>query len=144
MVDEQGREPEVAPERPEPEEVAAEGEAAGDEEVLAGSGESRSAQASAQAREWVAQLQTMIDKVAHASAPAARQVAAKAAELAAVAGDKAGPFAMRAAEKTGDVGTRVAERSRRIAADLRAAEATADAEPTDEAGAPAPEEDHGA
>ncbi len=49
----------------------------------------------------------------------ARQIAAKAAELAAVAGDKAGPFAKRAAEITGDVGTRVAERSRKIADDLR-------------------------
>ena len=46
-------------------------------------------------------------------------MAAKAAELAAVAGDKAGPFAKRAAEKTEAVGTRVADRSRRFAEEIR-------------------------
>ncbi len=74
---------------------------------------------SAQAREWMVQLQQMIDRIAAEAAPVAREVAAKAAELAAVAGEKAGPFAKRAAEVTGDVGVRVAERSRRLAEDLR-------------------------
>src|SRR5665811_922193 len=41
--------------------------------------------ASSQAREWLAQLQQMIDQVAAHAAPVARDVAAKAAELAAVA-----------------------------------------------------------
>jgi len=74
---------------------------------------------SAQAREWLAQLQHMIDRVAAEAGPVARDVAVKAAELAAVAGEKAGPFARRAAEVTGDVGSRVAERSRRFADDMR-------------------------
>jgi gas vesicle protein len=74
---------------------------------------------SAQAREWLAQLQQMIDRIAAEAGPVARDVAAKAAELAAVAGEKAGPFAKRAAEVTGDVGSRVAERSRRFADDIR-------------------------
>ena len=72
-----------------------------------------------QAREWLAQLQQMIDQVAAHAAPVARDVAAKAAELAAVAGEKAGPFAKRAAEKTEEVGARVADRSRRFAEELR-------------------------
>jgi hypothetical protein len=75
--------------------------------------------ASSQAREWLAQLQQMIDQVAAHAAPVARDVAAKAAELAAVAGDKAGPLAKRAAEKTEAVGTRVADRSRRFAEEIR-------------------------
>ena len=99
-----------------------------------------------QAREWLAQLQQMIDRVAAEAGPVARDVAAKAAELAAVAGEKAGPIARRAAEVTGDVGTRVAERSRRFADDLRhrAAEggaepsAPADAAPADPAAAEVP------
>jgi hypothetical protein len=74
---------------------------------------------SAQGREWLAQLQQMIDKVAAEAAPVARDIAAKAAELAAVAGEKAGPIAKRAAEVTEDVGSRVAERSRRFADDMR-------------------------
>jgi hypothetical protein len=72
-----------------------------------------------QAREWLAQLQQMIDQVAAHAGPVARDVAAKAAELAAVAGEKAGPLAKRAADKTEEVGARVAGRSRRFAEDLR-------------------------
>ena len=87
---------------------------------------------SSQAREWLAQLQQMIDQIAAHAAPVARDIAAKAAELAAVAGEKAGPFAKRAAEKTEEVGARVADRSRRFAEDLRnragADEATAKGE----------------
>lgn len=90
---------------------------------------------SAQAGEWLAQLQHMIDRVAAEAGPVARDVAAKAAELAAVAGEKAGPLAKRAAEVTGDVGIRVAERSRRFADDLRhrAAEGGAPPPPAAEA-----------
>jgi hypothetical protein len=70
-------------------------------------------------REWLAQLQSMIDDLATQAAPTIRQVGAKAAELAAVAGDKAGPFAQRAAEITGDAGQKLAERSRHLAEELR-------------------------
>jgi hypothetical protein len=68
---------------------------------------------------WLAQLQTMIDNLATAAGPPLREVAAKAAELAAKAGDAAGPFAQKAASVTGDVGQRVAAKSRDFAADLR-------------------------
>jgi len=74
---------------------------------------------SAQSREWLGQLQHMIDRITAEAAPVARDVAAKAAELAAVAGEKAGPFAKRAAEVTEDVGTKMAVRSRRFADDMR-------------------------
>ena len=72
-----------------------------------------------QAREWLVQLQQMIDQIASHAGPVARDVAAKAAELAAVAGEKAGPLAKRAAEKTEEVGARVADRSRRFAEEIR-------------------------
>lgn len=75
--------------------------------------------AAATGREWIAQLQAMIENAATQAAPVMREVAAKAAELAAVAGDKAGPVAARAAELTAEAGHRIAERSRDLAADLR-------------------------
>ena len=70
-------------------------------------------------REWLAQLQSMIDNAATQARPLLREVAAKAAELAAVAGEKAGPIAHKAAEVTAQAGTKVAERGREVAADLR-------------------------
>ncbi len=70
-------------------------------------------------REWLAQLQSMIENAATQATPVLREVAAKAAELAAVAGEKAGPVAARAAEFTAEAGHRIAERSRDLAADLR-------------------------
>lgn len=96
-----------------------------------------------QGREWLAQLQHMIDRVTAEAGPVARDVAAKAAELAAVAGEKAGPFARRAADVTGDVGTRVAERSRRFADDMRHRAAEGEAPPPD-APADAPPAEAGA
>jgi hypothetical protein len=81
------------------------------------------ASAAATGREWLSQLQSMIDKAATQAAPVMREVAAKAAELAAVAGEKAGPVAARAAEMTADAGHRIAERSRDFAADIRAQQA---------------------
>jgi len=100
-----------------------------------------------QGRERLAQLQQMIDRVTAEAAPVARDVAVKAAELAAVAGEKAGPFARRAAEVTEDVGTRVAERSRRFADEVRHRGAESGVPPSDSAGdaaggesAPAPSE----
>ncbi len=73
----------------------------------------------AKGREWLAQLQAMIDDLATQAAPTVRQVGAKAAELAAVAGEKAGPIAQRAAEITGEAGQKLAERSRHLAEELR-------------------------
>lgn len=70
-------------------------------------------------RDWMAQLQTMIDGLTTAAAPHVREIAAKAAELAAKAGDAAGPFAKRAAHATSDVGQKVASKSRDFAADMR-------------------------
>lgn len=75
--------------------------------------------ADARFRDWMTQLQTMIDGVTTAAAPHVREIAAKAAELAAKAGDAAGPFAKRAAEATSDVGQKVAAKSRDFAADMR-------------------------
>lgn len=71
------------------------------------------------AKEWLAQLQAMIDNLATHAAPVAREIGAKAAELAALAGEKAGPIAHKAAEVTAAAGGKVAERGREVAADLR-------------------------
>jgi len=80
--------------------------------------------AGAKAREWITQLQTMIENLATQAAPVVREVGAKAAELAALAGDKAGPVAAKAAEFAGRAGEKVAEKSRDFAADLRRDPAT--------------------
>ena len=73
----------------------------------------------AAAREWLAQLQAMIENLAEQAAPVVREVGAKAAELAALAGEKAGPAAQRAAVFTAEAGQKLAERSRDFAAELR-------------------------
>lgn len=73
----------------------------------------------ATAKEWLAQLEHMIESLATQATPAIRQVGAKAAELAALAAEKAGPIAHRAAELTEVAGTKVAERSRHLAEGLR-------------------------
>ncbi len=78
---------------------------------------------SARAREWMSQLETMIQEIATQAAPVARQVGAKAAELAAVAATKAGPIAQKAAEVTTEYGARFAERAQAVAAELRAEDA---------------------
>lgn len=70
-------------------------------------------------REWVAQLQAMIENLAEQATPVIREVGAKAAELAALAGDKAGPAAHKAAEFTAEAGQKIASRSRDLAAELR-------------------------
>lgn len=75
--------------------------------------------AAGQAREWLTQLQAMIENLATQAAPVVREVGAKAAELAALAGDKAGPVAARAAELTGQAGQKLADKSRDFASDLR-------------------------
>jgi hypothetical protein len=81
--------------------------------------EQGSADAGAKAREWIAQLQSMIENLATQAAPVVKEIGAKAAELAAVAGDKAGPVAQKAAEYTGQAGQKIAEKSRDFAAELR-------------------------
>lgn len=83
------------------------------------------------ARDWMSQLQSMIDNVATQAAPVMREVGAKAAELAALAGEKAGPIAHKAAEVTEAAGSKLAERGRVVAADLRR-DAEARRHPTDE------------
>ncbi len=70
-------------------------------------------------REMLAQLQNMIDTASYQASPTLRQIGAKAAELAALAGAKAGPLAYKAAEATDQFGQRVAARSKSVAADLR-------------------------
>jgi hypothetical protein len=90
------------------------------------------------AREWLTQLQTMIENLAEQAGPVIRDVGIKAAELAALAGEKAGPVAHRAAEVTAEAGHRLAEKSRDLAAELRRErEASHEAEPTPDA-APEP------
>ena len=93
------------------------GESLADEPIPDAATEAPSA--SAKAREWVTQLDRMIQDMATQAAPVARQIGAKAAELAAVAAVKAGPLAHRAAEVTTDVGQRFAERAQSVAAELR-------------------------
>ncbi|SRR5690242_2402078 len=94
--------------------------------------EQSSTDAGAKAREWISQLQSMIEDLATQAAPVVKEVGAKAAELAAIAGDKAGPVAQRAAEFTGQAGQKIAEKSRDLAAELRrdVAGTKADATPT--------------
>jgi hypothetical protein len=75
--------------------------------------------AAGQAREWLTQLQGMIENLATQAAPVVREVGAKAAELAAIAGEKAGPVAAKAAELTGQAGQKLADKSRDFATDLR-------------------------
>lgn len=80
-------------------------------------------------REWLGQLQSLIENASEQAGPVLKQVSAKAAELATVAGEKAGPMAARAAELTADAGNKLAERSRDLAAELRqnqAAKASSD------------------
>lgn len=84
--------------------------------------------AGGQAREWLTQLQAMIEKLATQSAPVMREVGAKAAELAAIAGEKAGPVAAKAAELTGQAGQKLANKSRDFASDLRRDAAAAKAD----------------
>jgi hypothetical protein len=67
----------------------------------------------------VSQLQQMIEQVATAATPALKEVAAKAAELAASAAVHAGPIAHKVANQTDRVGKVVASKGRGIASDLR-------------------------
>ncbi len=93
-------------------------------------------------REMLTQLQQMIDTLTVQATPVVREIAAKAAELAAVAGEKAGPLAHRAAEATEKVGGRVAVRSKEMAAELRSAQA-AEAPASTDTAAPVENEEAG-
>ena len=86
-----------------------------------------------QAREWLTQLQAMIENLATQAAPVVRDIGAKAAELAAIAGEKAGPLAQRAAVFTEQAGHKLAERSRDFAEELRRDAAAAKAASTPDA-----------
>jgi hypothetical protein len=97
-----------------PNEQGGENGGAGDQ----GSGPRRE-QARAAAEKMISQLQVMIDQAGKTAGPVLRDVAAKAAELAAVAAENAGPVAHKAASVTEHVGDRVAIRSKDLAADLR-------------------------
>jgi len=81
--------------------------------------EQGAADTGAKAREWLAQLQAMIENLATQAAPVVKEISAKAAELAAIAGDKAGPVAQKAADYTGQAGQKLAEKSRELAGELR-------------------------
>ena len=83
----------------------------------------------------VGQLQAMISKVAVASEPRLKEVAAKAAELAAVAAERAGPIAHTLADKTDEVSHTVAEKASAYAASIRA-QARGEGEPAEEHVAP--------
>jgi hypothetical protein len=101
------------------------GEAMADEPIPdAGSGAEWSeggegSAAGARAKEWLGQLEAMIQEIATQAAPAARQVGAKAAELAAIAATKAGPAVQKAGEVTAGYSQRFAERAQSVATDLR-------------------------
>jgi hypothetical protein len=81
----------------------------------------QAARARESAERWIGQLQEMIDQAGRQAAPLLRDVAAKAAELTAVAAENAGPVAHKAANVTEHVGDRLAARSKDLAADLRKA-----------------------
>jgi hypothetical protein len=67
----------------------------------------------------IRQIDSIIENLTNYAAPVLREIAARAAELAAKAGDAAGPMAHKAAEKTDEVGGRLATKSREVASDLR-------------------------
>jgi hypothetical protein len=113
-----------------PESTAADETFTFDAEPTAEHAEAGTSQAS---REWMTQLQAMIDNIATSAAPVMREIGAKAAELAAIAGEKAGPFAQRAAEVTAEAGTKLAERGHQVAAELRRDVGTARDEPGESA-----------
>ena len=79
----------------EPNEQGGENGGAGDQ-----GGGPRMEQARATAEKMIAQLQVMIDQTGKTAGPVLRDVAAKAAELAAVAAENAGPVAHKAASVT--------------------------------------------
>jgi hypothetical protein len=86
-----------------------------------GADQTKGARARELSERWMSQLQEMIDQAGRQAGPVLRDVAAKAAELAAIAAENAGPVAHKAANVTEQVGDRLAVRSKDLAADLRKA-----------------------
>ncbi len=72
----------------------------------------------------VSQLDSIIENLAGYAVPVLREIAARAADLAAEAGEAAGPMAHKAAEKTEEVGGRLAIKGREVASDIRRDEGT--------------------
>ncbi len=97
-------------------------------------GADRGQQARATAEKMIAQLQVMIEQTGKTAGPVLRDVAAKAAELTAVAAQNAGPVAHKAANVTEHVGDKLAVRSRELASDLRKAAESARAAQGEEKG----------
>jgi hypothetical protein len=67
----------------------------------------------------IRQLDSIMENLASYATPVLREIAARAAELAAKAGEAAGPMAHKAAAKTEAVGGRLATKGREVASDLR-------------------------
>jgi len=99
-------------------------------------GTNRGQQAKELGERLLAQLQVMIEETRKTGGPILRDVAAKAAELTAVAAENAGPVAHKAANVTEHVGDKLAARSKDLAADLRKAAEAARAQAAAEAAAP--------
>ena len=77
----------------------------------------------------VRQLDSIIENLAGYAVPVLREIAARAADLAAKAGEAAGPMAHKAADKTEEVGGRLATKGREVASDMRR-DPTTDATPS--------------
>ena len=77
----------------------------------------------------VRQLDAIIENLAGYAVPVLREIAARAADLAAKAGEAAGPMAHKAADKTEDIGGRLATKGREVASEMRR-DATIEATPT--------------
>ena len=67
----------------------------------------------------IRQLDSIIANLTSYATPVLKEIAARAAELAAKAGEAAGPMAQKAADKTEEVGGRLATKGREVASDLR-------------------------
>ena len=67
----------------------------------------------------VRQLDAILENLANYATPVLREIAAKAADLAARAGDAAGPMAQGLADKTEAAGGRLSTKGRELASDLR-------------------------
>jgi hypothetical protein len=67
----------------------------------------------------VRQLDAILENLANYAAPVLREIAARAADLAAKAGDAAGPMAQGLADKTEAAGGRLSTKGRELASDLR-------------------------
>ena len=67
----------------------------------------------------VRQLDAILENLANYATPVLREIAARAADLAAKAGDAAGPMAQGLADKTESAGGRLSTKGRELASDLR-------------------------